>query len=132
MASIYPVNKFKSNIYPGLSISPASPTTVFSDSDVAGEGYGFVTSIIAANKTATPRNLNLIIEKTGGGTTNSAYLLYNVTVPANTAFEVIQGNKFILKSGDKLKAFTDAEAGTTSGVVDMTVSYVVHIPPTTT
>lgn len=132
MASIYPVNKFKSNIYPNLSISSASPTTVFNDSEVAGEGYGFVTSIIAANKTATPRSFSLLIEKTSGGTTNSAYLLYNVIVPANTAFEVIQGNKFILKSGDQLKAFTDAEAGTTTGVVDLTISYVVHIPPTTT
>jgi len=82
--------------------------------------------MIASNKTETPRKISLIIEKGGS---SSAYLLYNVIIPANTAFEVIQGNKFVLKGTDKLKASTDAVGGSTAGTVDLTVSYVVHIPP---
>ena len=130
--SIYPVNKFKSNIYPGIAINSVSPTPVYNDAEVSGEGYALVTSMIAANKTATPRKFNLIIEKATSTGTNQAYLLYDVIIPANTAFEVIQGNKFILKENDRLLAWSDAEAGTTAGVVDLTVSHVTHIPPTTT
>lgn len=126
MSSIYPVNKFKSSIYPNLSTNSASPTEVYSDAEVSGEGYTLITSMIAANKTETPRKISLIIEKAGAST---AYLLYNVIIPANTAFEVIEGNKFILKGTDRLLAFTDAVGGSTAGTVDMTVSYVVHIPP---
>lgn len=126
MSSIYPTNKFKSSIYPNLSTNAASPTEVYSDSEVSGEGYALITSMIASNKTETPRKINLIIEKGGS---SSAYLLYNVIIPANTAFEVIQGNKFVLKGGDKLKASTDAVGGSSAGTVDLTVSYVVHIPP---
>jgi hypothetical protein len=124
--SIYPTNKFKSSIYPNLSTNAASPTEVYSDAEVSGEGYSLITSMIASNKTETPRKISLIIEKGGS---SSAYLLYNVIIPANTAFEVIQGNKFILKGTDKLKAFTDAVGDSAVGVVDLTVSYVVHIPP---
>ena len=123
--SIYPVNKFKSSIYPAISINPTAVTQVYNDAEVTGDGYALVTSMIAANKTDTPRKLSLLIEKDS----TQAFLLYNVVVPANTAFEVIQGNKFILKQGDRLLAYSDAEAGAQAGVVDMTISYVVNIPP---
>ena len=128
MSSIYPVNRFKSSIYPNLSTNASSATVVYTDAEVSGEGYALITSMIASNKTETPRKISLIIEKGGS---SSAYLLYNVIIPANTAFEVIQGNKFILKGGDRLLSFTDSVGGSTAGTVDMTVSYVVHIPPTT-
>lgn len=124
--SIYPVNKFKSAIYPSLSVNAGTPTEVYSDAEVSGDGYSLITSMIGANKTDTPRKISLIIEKGGSST---AYLLYNVIIPANTAFEVIQGNKFVLKSGDRLLSFTDNVGGSATGVVDLTVSYVVHIPP---
>jgi len=130
--SIYPVNKFKSNIFPGISITSLTPTQVYNDAEVKGEGYALVTSMICSNKTSTPRKYSLIIEKTTGTGTNTAYLLYDVMVPANTAFEVIQGNKFVLKENDRLLAFSDAESGSTAGVIDVTVSHVVHIPPTST
>ena len=130
--SIYPVNKFKSSIHPAISISASSPTVIWDDAEVNGvNSYGLVTSLICSNKTSTPRKYSLLIEKNAAGGTNSAYLLYEVTVPANTAFEIMQGNKFILKDGDRLKAYSDAVAGTTAGVVDVTISYVVHIPPST-
>lgn len=130
--SIYPVNKFKSSIYPAISISSSSPTIIWDDAEVSGtNSYSLVTSLICSNKTTTPRKYSLILEKNTVNGTNSSYILYEVTIPANTAFEVIQGNKFILKDGDRLKAFSDAVAGTTVGAVDVTVSYVVHIPPST-
>lgn len=128
--SIYPVNKFKSSIHPAISISASSPTVIWDDAEVDGvNSYGLVTSLICSNKTTTPRKYSLILEKNTSGGTNSSFILYEVTIPANTAFEVIQGNKFILKDGDRLKAYSDAVAGTTAGVVDVTISYVVHIPP---
>ncbi|AEZ65586.1 hypothetical protein [Cyanophage S-TIM5] len=128
--SIYPVNKFKSSIHPAISISASSPTVIWDDAEVDGvNSYGLVTSLICSNKTSTPRKYSLILEKNTTSGTNSAFLLYEVTIPANTAFEVIQGNKFVLKDGDRLKAYSDAVAGTTAGVVDVTISYVVHIPP---
>ena len=128
--SIYPVNKFKSSIHPAISISASSPTVIWDDAEVDGvNSYGLVTSLICSNKTTTPRKYSLILEKNTSSGTNSSFILYEVTIPANTAFEVIQGNKFVLKDGDRLKAYSDAVAGTTSGVVDVTISYVVHIPP---
>lgn len=128
--SIYPVNKFKSSIHPAISISASSPTVIWDDAEVDGvNSYGLVTSLICSNKTTTPRKYSLILEKNTTSGTNSSYILYEVTIPANTAFEVIQGNKFVLKDGDRLKAYSDAVAGTTAGVVDVTISYVVHIPP---
>jgi len=128
--SIYPTNKFKSNIYPEVSISSASPTIIWDDNEVSGaDSYGLVTSLICANKTSTPRKYNLILEKNTSSGTTSVFLLYEVIMPPNTAFEVIEGNKFILKDGDRLKAYSDAVAGATTGVVDVTISYVVHIPP---
>ena len=130
--SIYPVNKFKSSIHPAISISASSPTVIWDDAEVDGvNSYGLVTSLICSNKTSTPRKYSLILEKNTTSGTNASYILYEVTIPANTAFEVIQGNKFILKDGDRLKAYSDAVAGTTAGVVDVTISYVVHIPPST-
>tara|TARA_A100001201_G_C4051879_1_gene189910 strand:- start:336 stop:731 length:396 start_codon:yes stop_codon:yes gene_type:complete len=130
--SIYPVNKFKSSIHPAISISASSPTVIWDDAEVDGvNSYGLVTSLICSNKTTTPRKYSLILEKNTSSGTNSSYILYEVTIPANTAFEVIQGNKFVLKDGDRLKAYSDAVAGTTAGVVDVTISYVVHIPPST-
>lgn len=128
--SIYPVNKFKSSIHPAISISASSPTVIWDDAEVDGvNSYGLVTSLICSNKTTTPRKYSLILEKNTSSGTNSSFILYEVTIPANTAFEVIQGNKFVLKDGDRLKAYSDAVAGTTTGVVDVTISYVVHIPP---
>jgi len=130
--SIYPTNKFKSNIYPAVSVSSTSPTIIWDDNEVSGvDSYGLVTSLICANKTSTPRKYSLILEKSTSSGYVSVFLLYEVTVPSNTAFEVIEGNKFILKDGDRLKAYSDSVAGATTGVVDVTISYVVHIPPST-
>ena len=129
MSSIYPVNKFKNAIYPAISTNSASATEVYRDAEVVGEGYALVTSMIGANKTNTPRKFFLILEK-AGNTNNTAFILYNVIIPANTAFEIIEGNKFVLKEGDRLLAYSDNEAGGNAGVVDVTCSYVVHVPPT--
>ena len=130
--SIYPVNKFKSSIHPGISINSSSPTIIWNDSEVDGtNSYALVTSIICSNKGAVPRKYSLILEKNTSTGTNQAYVLYDVLIPANTAFEVIQGNKFILKDGDRLKAYSDAASGSTAGIIDTTISWVTHIPPST-
>jgi hypothetical protein len=82
-----------------------------------------ILSVIAANKSQTTRGLNMTLQKSGAAT--SAHLLYDVAVPSQTSFEVIDGNKFVLARGDSLKAWIDSN-GTNS--VDMVISYVIYTP----
>lgn len=82
-----------------------------------------ILSIMAANKSQTTRGFNATLQKSGSA--SSAYLLYDVAVPSQTSFEVIDGNKFVLQRGDALKAWIDSN-GTNS--VDIVVSYVIYTP----
>ena len=65
----------------------------------------------------------MTLQKSGSAT--AAYLLYDVAVPSQTSFEVIDGNKFVLQRSDTLKAWIDS-SGTNS--VDIVVSYVIYTP----
>jgi hypothetical protein len=82
-----------------------------------------VLSVIAANKSQTTRGVNMTLQKAGNP--QSAYLLYDVALPSQTAFEVIDGNKFVLQRGDTLRAWGDASS---TNLIDMVVSYVVYTP----
>ena len=127
--SIYPVNKFNSSIHPGISVNSGNPTVIWDDNEVVGAGYALVTSIICANKTDTPKKYSVILEKITSTGTDAAYLLYEIIIPANTSYEAIAGNQFILKEGDQLKAYSEGIVGSTTGVIDVTISWVTNIPP---
>lgn len=119
----YPVNNFYSSTYANVSANGASPTTVFDTSLIPANGYALILSVISANKAQTTRGLNMTLQKAGSA--SSAYLLFDVAIPSQTSFEIIQGNKFVLQRSDILKAWVDS-AGINS--VDLVVSYVIYTP----
>lgn len=90
----------------------------------AERNFALVTSIIVSNKTLGAITINAKIVNGA----NSAYVLYGVNVPAATGFELIQGNKFILKEGDSLYLWHNS---TSSNVIDVVTSYTIHVPNTT-
>lgn len=87
----------------------------------AERNFALVTSLTIANKTLGAIEVNAKITNS----TASAYILYGVSIPAGTAFEVIQGNKFILKEGDSLYVWHNS---TSSNVIDVVASYTIHVP----
>ena len=87
----------------------------------AEKNFTLITSLIVTNKTLGAVQINAKVTNS----TNSAYILYGVNVPAGTAFEVIQGNKFILKEGDSLYVWHNS---TSTNVVDVLTSYTLHQP----
>jgi hypothetical protein len=120
----YPVNNFYSSTYSGISANGGSPTTVFDSTLIPADGYAMILSVMVANKSSTTRGLNMTLQKSGSAT--AAYLLYDVAIPSQVSFEVIDGNKFVLKRGDSLKAWMDSAGGANSA--DMVVSYVIYTP----
>lgn len=121
----YPVNNFYSSTYANVSANSASATSIFDTTLIPAGGYAMVLSIIVANKSQTTRGLNSTLQKSGSA--SSAYLLYDVAVPSQTSFEVIDGNKFVLQRGDSLKAWIDSNGANS---VDAVVSYVIYTPAT--
>lgn len=121
----YPVNNFYSSTYANVSANSASATSIFDTTLIPAGGYAMILSIIAANKSQTTRGLNSTLQKSGSA--SSAYLLYDVAVPSQTSFEVIDGNKFVLQRGDTLKAWVDSNGASS---VDAVVSYVIYTPAT--
>jgi hypothetical protein len=87
----------------------------------AERNFALVTSLTIANKTLGAVEVNAKIVNG----TESAHILYGVSIPAGTAFEVIQGNKFILKEGDSLYVWHNSTA---SNVIDVIASYTIHVP----
>lgn len=119
----YPVNNFYSSTYSNVSANAASATTIFDSSLIPANGYAMILSVIVANKSQTTRGLNMTLQKSGSAT--SAHLLYDVAVPSQTSFEVIDGNKFVLQRNDTLRAWADSNGANS---VDIVVSYVIYTP----
>tara|TARA_B100000085_G_scaffold1593_1_gene1484 strand:+ start:2903 stop:3307 length:405 start_codon:yes stop_codon:yes gene_type:complete len=89
----------------------------------AEKNFTLITSLILTNKSLGAVTVNAKVTNS----TSSAYILYNVNVPAGTAFEVIQGNKFILKEGDSLYVWHGSQS---TNVLDVMASYTLHQPNT--
>lgn len=119
----FPVNNFYSSTYSNVSANSASATTVFDTTLIPVGGYAMILSIIAANKSQTTRGLNMTLQKSGSA--SAAYLLYDVAMPSQTSFEVVDGNKFVLQRGDSLKAWIDSSGANS---VDVVISYVIYTP----
>lgn len=84
-----------------------------------------ILGIIGANKSTTTRGLNLTLQKSGSA--SSAYLLFDVALPSQTSFQVIDGDKLVIQRGDTLAAWADS-AGVNN--IDLVISYVVYTPAT--
>lgn len=119
----YPVNNFYSATYSSISANSASATIILDTTLIPAGGYAMILSIIAANKSQTNRGFNMTLQKAGNA--SAAHLLYDVAVPSQTSFEVIDGNKFVLQRGDTLKAWIDSNG---INAVDMVISYVIYTP----
>lgn len=87
----------------------------------AEKNFVLITSLIVTNKTLGSVQINAKVTNAS----TSACILYGVNVPAGTAFEVIQGNKFILKEGDSLYVWHNSTA---PNVVDVLTSFTLHQP----
>lgn len=119
----YPTNNFYSSTYKNISANSGSPTTVFDSNLIPDNGYAMILSIIIANKSQTTRGIYATLQKAGA--VESAYILYDVALPSQTSFEMIQGNKLVLKRGDSLKAWIDSDG---IDLCDAVISYVIYTP----
>lgn len=120
---MYPLNTFNSATYRNIANASGSSTSIFDTSIIPANGYAIILSIIFSNKSATARSAFMTLQKNGSA--NPAYVLYDVAVPPQTAFEIIDGNKFVIKNGDLLKAWVDVDG---LNLVDAVVSYMVYTP----
>lgn len=69
-----------------------------------------ILGVALANKTSNSVTVQVQFTDTSASTTHQ--LLENVSIPGNTTLEVLQGQKYILETGDILKV----QAGTASAV----------------
>ena len=120
---MYPINTFSSSTFSNISTNPGAPTTLFDSNTIPAGGYAMLLGVIVTNKSTTTRSINMTLQK--AGSTESAYILYDVAIPSQTAFEVIDGNKFVIQRGDKLVGWGDADG---TDLIDMVISQVVYTP----
>tara|TARA_B100000287_G_scaffold63831_1_gene55393 strand:- start:1409 stop:1741 length:333 start_codon:yes stop_codon:yes gene_type:complete len=90
-----------------LYTAPASATTI-------------ILGVAIANKTTTDSTCKILFTDTSASTTTE--LIPTVTIPANTTLEVLAGQKYILETGDILKARAGAATtiDVTIGVLELT------------
>ena len=69
-----------------------------------------ILGVALANKTGNSVTVQVQFTDTSASTTHQ--LLENVSIPGNTTLEVLQGQKYILETGDILKV----QAGTASAI----------------
>ena len=94
-------------------------------SGIPASTYGVVLGILASNTHASTQNVTVTLFKGGvGGTATS--LVTSGVVPAQSSLEFMKGNKLIIEPNDVIKAY-----GSTSAVIDITVSYMLNNQDTT-
>ena len=98
-------------------------------SGIPASTYGVVLSILASNTHASTQNVTVTLFKGGvdlsqGGLPTS--LVTSGVVPAQSSVEFMSGNKLIIEPDDVIKAY-----GSTSAVIDITVSYMLNNQDTT-
>lgn len=113
------------NVSNSISPAPVYSVNVTTPLTEAERKFVLITSMMLSNTSLGSVTVNARV--TNANTNNSAYLLYKVNIPAGTAFEVIQGNKFILKEGDSLYIWYEES---TNLALDAIISYVEHRPNT--
>lgn len=120
---MYPTNSFGSSTFRNILSDAGAPTSVFDSNLIPTGGYAMILSIVVANKSGTTRNVNMTLKKSGSA--NPAYILYDVAIPTQNAFEVISGNKIVIQRGDLLQMWGDADS---ANLLDAVVSYVIYSP----
>lgn len=88
------------------------------------KNFALVTSLLLCNKTGS--NLAVSAKIVNGVT--SVQLLYAINIPPNVSYDVISGNKLILKEGDSLYVWHNSIS---ANALDAVLSYTLHRPLTT-
>jgi hypothetical protein len=88
------------------------------------KNFALVTSLILCNKTSS--GLSVSAKIVNGST--SANLLNNQNLPPNYSYDLITGNKLILKEGDKLYVWHNSPSANS---LDSILSYTLHRPIST-
>ena len=102
---------FRNNIQRNVDVSGGTPPTL-----VTGGDYDAVIGIRCCNTTTSAITASVYIVNGG----NDYFLAKDVSIPPNSAIELIQGGaKIVLKSGDDLYAISDVTAS-----VDIVTSYI--------
>lgn len=112
-------NTFKNNTKSSLVTAVITdPTAVVVTS--GGTATLIVLSILVSNKTGSSANVDVYLDRNTG---DDVYLVRNAPVPAGSSLELVNGNKVILQSSDKLQARSD-----TATALDIMVSYLEQTP----
>ena len=88
------------------------------------KNFVLVTSLLLCNKTSN----NIAVSAKIVNGSESASLLNGLNLPPSTSYEVIEGNKFILKEGDSLYVWHNNPSPNS---LDSILSYTLHRPLTT-
>lgn len=99
------------------------PVSANSDYDYQ-KNFALVTSLVLCNRSST----NLAVSAKIVNGTTSAFLLSGQNIPPNLSFDVITGNKIILKEGDKLYVW---HSSATANSLSAVLSYTLHSPLST-
>lgn len=128
MSAIFPSNTSTNRFFSptnseqnGLVFTVPANTSAIEDWQ---KNFALVTSLLLCNKTTS--NLAVSAKLTNGVT--SATILNGLTLPPNTSYDVIDGNKFTLKEGDSLFIWHNS---TLPNSLDIVLSYTLHRPLTT-
>ena len=112
-------NTFKNNTKSSLVtavITDPTATVVTS----GGTATLIVLSVLVSNKTGSNANVDVYLDRNTG---DDVYLVRNAPVPAGSSLELVNGNKIIMQSSDKLQARSD-----TATAIDLMVSYLEQTP----
>lgn len=88
------------------------------------KNFALVTSLILCNKLET----SIAVSAKIVNGQNSASILNKINLPANYSYDVVNGNKFILKEDDSIFVWHDSVS---PAALDVVISYTLHRPLTT-
>jgi hypothetical protein len=86
--------------------------------------FALVTSLILCNRSSS--DIGVFAKVVNGS--SSAFIAHDLDLPSNVSFDVINGNKFTLKEGDKIYVWHNGSGATD---LDAILSYTIHRPLTT-
>lgn len=109
MASVFKNNTKSSLVTAAITDASATVVTAGSTATLV------VLGVLVSNKTGSSASVDVYLDRNTGDDT---YLIRNAPVPSGSTLELINGNKIIMQSNDKLQARSD-----TATALDITVSY---------
>ena len=97
--------QFKSYAKTDISDSSGSPTILINSSQITAGKYGVLIGVLFSNTSPATRYVTIQLAKNGGDTVK---LAASLSLPPNTSFELMEGNKLVMEPGDVINCYTDA------------------------